>query len=420
MLAITKTLARCGLLAAGLTALLTACTTPENTRSSANTDANQKRQPELWPQLKSPFPAEETAAINAEVEKILGRMTLAEKVGQITQAEISRTTPEDVKKYHLGSVLNGGGGFLDGNKQAPLQDWVKALDAYYEASMDASDGGVAIPITWGSDAVHGHNKIVGATIFPHNIGLGASRNGDLVRRIGEITAIQVRTSGMDWTFSPSLSVVRNDRWGRTYEGFSEDPKLVSELGRQAILGYQGDVSKTGRIGPSHIAATAKHYLADGGTVDGIDRGNNYSSEDELIKLHAYPYFAAVEAGVLTVMASHSSWHGTRMHGEKYLLTDVLKGRLGFDGFVVGDWNSHGLVEGCTNTRCPQAFNAGVDMLMVPFDWKEFIANTLKDVEAGYIPMARLDDAVRRILRTKFRAGLMDGRKPSERDRKSVV
>ena len=413
MTSIAKPLVRCSLLAASLTLILTACSTPDTTQTTAPL-IEQKRQPELWPNIKAPFPAEETAAINAEVEKLLARMTLAQKVGQITQAEISRTTPDDVKKYHLGSVLNGGGGFLDGNKQAPIQDWVKALDAYYEASMDTSDGRLPIPITWGTDAVHGHNKIVGATIFPHNIGLGATRNGELVRRIGEITAVQVRASGMDWTFSPSLSVVRNDRWGRTYEGFSEDPKLVSELGRQAILGYQGDLSKTGRMDPNHIMATAKHYLADGGTVDGIDRGNNFSSEEELIRLHAYPYFAAVEAGVLSVMASHSSWHGTRMHGEQYLLTEVLKNRLGFDGFVVGDWNSHGLVEGCTNTRCPQSINAGVDMLMVPFDWKEFIENTIADVEAGHIPMARLDDAVRRILRSKFRAGLMDGRKPSER------
>lgn len=419
MIAINKTLGRCSLLAAGLTLILTACSTPDTTPSAeqhldAKKRLEQKRQPDLWPKLKTPFPAEETAAINAEVEKLLAKMTVAQKVGQITQAEISRTTPEDVKRYHLGSVLNGGGGFLDGNKQAPIRDWIKALDAYYEASMDTSEGGLAIPITWGTDAVHGHNKIVGATIFPHNIGLGATRNGELVRRIGEITAIQVRASGMDWTFSPSLSVVRNDRWGRTYEGFSEDPELVSELGRQAILGYQGDLSQTGRIGPNHIMATAKHYLADGGTVDGIDRGNNYSSEEELLKFHAYPYFAAVEAGVLSVMASHSSWQGVRMHGEEYLLTEILKNRLGFDGFVVGDWNSHGLVEGCTNTRCPQSFNAGVDMLMVPFDWKEFIKNTIQDVEAGHISMARLDDAVRRILRSKFRAGLMDGRKPSER------
>lgn len=413
MKSIAKPLVRYSFLAASFTLMLTACSTPDTTQSNAPV-IEQKRQPDLWPKPKSPFPAAETAAINAEVEKLLARMSLAQKVGQITQAEISRTTPDDVKNYHLGSVLNGGGGFLDGNKQASIPDWVKALDAYYEASMDTSEGRLAIPITWGTDAVHGHNKIVGATIFPHNIGLGATRNGELVRRIGEITAVQVRASGMDWTFSPSLSVVRNDRWGRTYEGFSEDPKLVSELGRQTILGYQGDLSKTGRIGANHIMATAKHYLADGGTVDGIDRGDNFSSEQELIQLHAYPYFAAIEAGVLSVMASHSSWHGTRMHGEKYLLTDILKDRLGFDGFVVGDWNSHGLVEGCTNTRCPQSFNAGVDMLMVPFDWKEFIENTIEDVEAGRISMARLDDAVRRILRAKFRAGLMDGRKPSER------
>jgi beta-glucosidase len=372
-----------------------------------------ERNPELWPKPQSPFPAAQTAEINLKVEALLAKMSLAQKVGQITQAEISRTTPDDVRKYHLGSVLNGGGGFLNGNKHASLQEWNAALDTYYDASMDTSNGRLAIPITWGSDAVHGHNKIYGATLFPHNIGLGATRNPALIKKIGEITALQVRASGMDWTFSPSLSVVDNDRWGRTYEGFSEDPKLVAELGQQMILGYQGDMSRHGKINAEHVIATAKHFLADGGTQDGIDRGNNYATEQELIAHHAYPYFSAVAAGVQTIMASHSSWQGVRMHGEHYLLTEILKNRLGFDGFVVGDWNSHGLVEGCTNTHCPESINAGVDMLMVPFDWKEFITNTIKDVESGAITMARLDDAVRRILRVKFRAGLFDA-KPSQR------
>lgn len=399
------------MLAVTLAMLLGACA---NQNSENSSTASSAQNPKLWPKVKPAIDADATAQINEQVDALIAQMSVAQKVGQITQAEVSRVTPEQVKQFHLGSVLNGGGGFLNGDKYASVDDWVQAMDAYYAASTDTSAGGLAIPIIWGTDAVHGHNKVVGATIFPHNIGLGATRNGDLVREIAEITAVQVRATGMDWTFSPALSVVVNDRWGRTYEGFSEDPQLVAELGKQAILGYQGDLSESGRIDDSHIAATAKHFLADGGTVDGIDRGNNYDPEKKLVKIHGFPYFEAIEAGVLSVMASHSSWNGVRMHGHEYLLTDVLKDRIGFDGFVVGDWNSHGLVEGCTNTRCPQAINAGVDMLMVPFEWEEFIKNTIEDVESGKVPMARLDDAVRRILRAKYRAGIMDAPKPSQR------
>lgn len=396
--------------AISISLLLCACSGPGSKDSTL-----QPRQPLLWPSLK---PAFDSANSNAEIEKridgLIKRMNVAQKVGQITQAEVSRVTPAQVKQYHLGSVLNGGGGFLNGDKYATVADWVKAMDAYYLASVDTSGGDLAIPIIWGTDAVHGHNKVIGATLFPHNIGLGATRNGELVRKISAITAIQVRATGMDWTFSPALSVVSNKRWGRTYEGYSEDPKLVAELGKQSILGYQGDIATSGMIDQDHIVATAKHFLADGGTENGVDRGNNYDSEQQLIAGHAYPYFGAIEAGVLSIMASHSSWQGTRMHGEQYLLTNILKDRLGFTGMVVGDWNSHGLVEGCTNTRCPASINAGVDMMMVPFDWQEFIVNTIEDVNQGQISMARLDDAVRRILRVKIRSGLMDSSKPSER------
>lgn len=397
--------------AVALALALGACSSADSKKGETASSATNTN---IWPQIESAIAADETARINSKVEDLLRQMSLEQKVGQITQAEISRVTPEQVKQYHLGSVLNGGGGFLDGNKNATVADWVEAMDAYYQASVDTSAGGLAIPIIWGTDAVHGHNKIMGATIFPHNIGLGATRNNELVQRVAEITAIQVRATGMDWTFSPELSVVRNDRWGRTYEGFSEQPELVAELGKAAILGYQGDLSASGRVDASHIAATAKHYLADGGTVDGIDRGNNYDSEKRLMDIHGAPYFDAVEAGVLSIMASHSSWNDVRMHGHKYLLTDVLKERMGFDGFVVGDWNSHGLVDGCSNTRCPAAINAGVDMLMVPFEWEEFIHNTIADVNSGAIPLTRLDDAVRRILRAKFRAGLLEAPKPSQR------
>ncbi len=393
----------------GIGLLISSCATHDTARN-----ATEKRAPKIWPQMESAFDPSETAAINVKVDALLAQMSLTEKVGQMVQGEMSRTTPEDVRKYRLGSVLTGGGGLLNNDKNATAEAWVDALDEYYNAAKDTSHGGLAIPIIWGIDAVHGHNKIKGATTFPHHVGLGATGNAELVEKIAAVTALQVLATGMDWTFAPSLSVVRDDRWGRSYEGFSEDPQLVSSLGAAAVRGFQGSLAGGTFMGPDRIMATAKHYIADGGTENGIDRGNNRSSEEELIRLHAAPYFAALREGVLSVMVSHSSWQGTRMHGEKYLIRDILKGRLGFDGFVVGDWNSHGLVEGCTNTHCPAAINAGVDMLMVPYDWKEFIDNTVADVEQGRIPLARIDDAVRRILRSKFRAGIMDSDKPSAR------
>ncbi len=393
----------------GIGLMISACASHDTTQTAA-----EERVPEIWPRLEPAFDPAETAAINVKVDALLAQMSLTEKVGQMVQGEMSRTTPEDVKKYRLGSVLTGGGGLLNNDKNASAEAWVEALDKYYLASTDTSGGGVAIPIIWGIDAVHGHNKIKGATTFPHHVGLGATGNAELVEKIAAVTAMQVLSTGMDWTFAPSLSVVRDDRWGRSYEGFSEDPELVSTLGAAAVRGFQGSLANRTFMDSDRIMATAKHYIADGGTENGIDRGNNLSGEAELIRMHAAPYFAALKEGVLSVMVSHSSWQGTRMHGEKYLITDILKGRLGFDGFVVGDWNSHGLVEGCTNTHCPAAINAGVDMLMVPYDWKEFIENTVEDVEQGRIATARIDDAVRRILRSKFRAGIMESDKPSAR------
>lgn len=374
-----------------------------------------KAQKAIWPRLSAAFAENEAGqAVEDQIEALLEQMSLAQKVGQITQVEFTFITPEEVRDYHIGALLNGGGAFLNDNKQASLSDWLATIDQYHLASMDTSQGGLAIPIIWGTDAIHGHNKIFEATLFPHNIGLGATRNADLARQVGALTALQVKASGMDWTYAPALAVPRDDRWGRVYESFAEDPALVAQMAEQMILGYQGDLREKHIANADHIAATAKHYLADGGTVDGIDRGNNYDSEAELIRYHAYPYFAAIQAGVLAVMASHSSWNGQRLHGQKYLLTNILKKRLGFDGAVVGDWNSHGMIDGCTNSHCPEAINAGVDMLMVPAAWREYIANTIADVEQGRISMARLNDAVRRVLRMKFRSGLMSAGKPSER------
>ncbi|SDK62343.1 glycoside hydrolase family 3 protein [Microbulbifer yueqingensis] len=362
-----------------------------------------------WPKLEPALPKD--PAVEARVDELMAQMSLEEKVGQMIQAEIKYVTPEDVKKYHLGSVLNGGGSYPDNDKFATPQDWLALSEAFFEASMDTSDGGTAIPIIWGSDAVHGHNNIVGATLYPHNIGLGAARDPELIRRIGEATAREVAVTGVDWTFAPTVAVVRDDRWGRTYESYSEDPAVVKAYAEAMVKGLQGEKNDDDFLRGENLVATAKHWIGDGGTMRGIDRGDNQVPEKELAEVHAAGYFGALPAGVQTVMASFNSWNGDRLHGHKHLLTDVLKERLGFDGFVVGDWNGHKFVPGCTVDSCAAAINAGLDMFMVPSDWKELYKNTLAQAQSGEIPMARIDDAVRRILRVKVRAGLFEHQRP---------
>jgi beta-glucosidase len=368
--------------------------------------------PPLWPAVRSPIVHDPD--LEKAVADLLARMTVQEKVGQIIQAEIRYVTPEDVKTYRLGSVLNGGGVQPGSADRATPASWLALADAFWEASMDTSGGGRAIPILWGTDAVHGHNNVVGATIFPHNIGLGATRDPELIRRIGEITAVEVAVTGLDWTFAPTLAVVRDDRWGRTYEGYSEDPDVVHACAGEMVRGLQGAVADNSFLDGSHVIATAKHFLGDGGTFGGKDQGDNLSTEDELRDIHGAGYVSALEAGVQTVMASFSSWHGVKMHANSALLSGVLKGQMGFDGFIVGDWNAHGQLAGCTNSSCPTAFNAGIDMFMVPEDWRALYHDTIAQVAAGAISMDRLDDAVRRILRVKMRAGLFDRGRPSSR------
>ncbi len=363
-----------------------------------------------WPMTASPA---SSPAVEQRVEQVLQRMTLEEKVGQILQPEIQAITPEEVKQYHIGSVLNGGGSMPGRKAGAQPADWLALADAYWEASMDTSDGGTAVPIFWGTDAVHGNGNLVGATLFPHNIGLGAAHDPDLVRAIGHATAEEVRTTGVEWVFAPTLAVAQDDRWGRTYESYSEKPDLVRDYARAMVEGLQGKVGTDAFLDESHVIASAKHFLADGGTYQGDDQGDARIDERELIDIHSAGYPSSIEAGVQTVMASFSSWNGEKHHGNRYLLTEVLKQRMGFDGLVVGDWNGHGQVPGCRNDSCPQAINAGIDLLMVTHEWKAMFNNTLAQVRAGEISQARLDDAVRRILRVKVRAGLFD-EKPSAR------
>ncbi len=380
---------------------------PDSNNSGDSTSGNGGNSAQ-WPQRVAPVDADVESAVSA----LVAQMTLAEKVGQMVQAEIGAVTPEQARQSHLGSVLNGGGSWPNG-KNSSVVDWVSLADRFYAASTDVSDGGVGIPMIWGTDAVHGHNNVVGATIFPHNIGLGAANNAELLYQIGEVTALEVSATGLDWVFAPTLAVVRNDSWGRTYEGFSEDPEIVKAYAAAIVNGLQGGASD--RFGSGHVIATAKHFIGDGGTENGTDQGNAVMSEIELRDIHAQGYFSALEAGVETVMASFNSWNGEKLHGHAYLLTDVLKEKMGFDGLVLGDWNGHGQVSGCTDDQCAQAIMAGIDMFMVPFAWQAFIQNTIAQVQNGTIPLARIDDAVTRILRVKKRAGVLDGGKPSSRE-----
>lgn len=367
--------------------------------------------PTRWPAVTT---VPRDAAIERRVEAILAAMSLEQKVGQIVQGDIASTTPDDVARYHLGSVLNGGSSSPGGDEFGPAAAWVAAADAYHAASMRPNGRLPRIPVMWGSDAVHGHNNIVGATLFPHNIGLGAARDPVLMRRIGAVTAAELRVTGLDWTFAPTIAVARDDRWGRTYESFAEDPEILPAYARALVEGLQGRRGERDWLRGPHVIATAKHFIADGGTTDGRDRGDAAASEAELIRIHAPGYVAALGAGVQSVMASFSSWNGVKMHGNASLLTGVLKRRWGFDGLVVGDWDGHARVPGCTPTDCPAAVAAGLDMYMAPASWKGVWQSTLAAARAGTLPMARLDDAVRRVLRVKLRAGLFEAGKPSSR------
>jgi beta-glucosidase len=366
--------------------------------------------PEQWPRAASPESLTD-ARTEAFITELMEGLSLEEKVGQVIQADISAITPEDLRDYPLGSILAGGNSAPGGNDRASPAQWLALTDAFRAVAAERRPGHTPIPPILGVDAVHGHNNIVGATIFPHNIGLGAARDPDLVRRIGQATAEEVAVTGFDWTFAPTLAVPRDDRWGRTYEGYGETPEIVTSYAAPMVEGLQGRLESGRALAAGRIAATAKHFLADGGTANGTDQGDAQVSEKELIEIHAPGYPLAIDAGVLTVMASYSSWNGLKNHGNPSLLTDVLKGRMGFTGFLIGDWNGHEQVQGCTDVSCPQAFNAGLDMFMAPDSWKGLYANTLAQARSGEIPLARLDDAVRRILRVKVKARLFEADRP---------
>ncbi len=359
--------------------------------------------------------ADESAqAIESRITAIIEKMTVEQKVGQMVQPEIQEISYAEVKQFHIGSVLNGGGSFPDEEKNSSINDWLEMADQYYNASIDTSNGGTGIPVIWGTDAVHGHNNVIGATLFPHNIGLGAANDPQLMRKIGEVTAREVAVTGIDWVFAPTVAVVKDNRWGRSYEGYSDDAAIIRSYAGEIVSGVQGAGNEL-RSNDQKVIATAKHFIGDGGTFGGVDQGNTVLPLDELLEKHGQGYISAIDAGVQTVMASFNSWNGEKLHGQQFLLTDVLKGQMGFDGFVIGDWNGHGQVEGCDDEQCAQSIIAGVDMIMVPQSWLPFLKNTITQVKSGEIPMARIDDAVRRILRVKIRAGMFEKGAPSTRE-----
>ncbi|MGB3724712.1 MAG: glycoside hydrolase family 3 N-terminal domain-containing protein [Glaciecola sp.] len=367
---------------------------------------------DIWPTLD--IEVERSPEQEARVQALLADMTLEQKIAQMIQPEIRDITVEDMRKYGFGSYLNGGGAFPNNNKHSTPQDWIALAESMYQASVDDSLDGSSIPTMWGTDAVHGHNNVIGATLFPHNIGLGAANNPALIEEIAKVTATEVMVTGIDWVFAPTVATVRDDRWGRTYESYSENPDIVHDYSRAIVRGLQG-APNDDFLGDSRVISTVKHFIGDGGTVGGDDQGDNIDSEQALFDIHAQGYVGGLTAGAQSVMASFNSWHGKKLHGDKYLITDVLKDKMGFDGFVVGDWNGHGQVKGCDNTSCPQAANAGLDIYMVPTDaWKPLYNNLIQQVNDGIIPMSRIDDAVTRILRVKVRAGLFEKPSPAQR------
>lgn len=338
-------------------------------------------------------------SVEDRVDDLLDRMSLDDKLGQMTQPERRYVTPAEITRYRIGSVLSSGGSAPDPNTP---DGWADMYDGFQRAALA---GPLHIPIMYGVDAVHGDNNMVGATIFPHDIGLGATRDPALVREIGAATAEEMAGTGVDWNFAPCVCVARNDRWGRTYESFGEVPELPSMM-TTIIDGLQGD--ELG--GPTSVLATAKHYVGDGGTEGGDDRGDAKISEKELRAVHLPPFAAAVKRGVGAVMISYSSWNGLKMHRNRYLITDVLKGELGFKGFVVSDYNGIDEIDGkrgFTKDEVAAAVNAGIDMVMVPAEWRRFIDYLRDGVKDGAVPMSRIDDANRRILTKKFELGLFE-------------
>jgi beta-glucosidase len=356
------------------------------------------------------------SSFDAQVKALLARMTLAEKIGQMTQPDQEHIKDlADIETYFVGSILSGG--TSDPKEGNSLQAWT---DLYDRLQQHTTNTRLKIPILYGIDAVHGHNNVLGAVIFPQNIGMGCTRNAALVEKMERITAEEVRATGIQWAFAPCVTVPQDERWGRTYEGFSEDPQLVREMAGAAVRGFQG----TDLANPLSILACAKHFIGDGGTAfgsaqggRGLDQGDTRVDEATLRRIHLQGYITAVQAGAGSIMPSYSSWNGVKVSGNKHLLTEILKQELGFQGFLISDYNAIDQVDKDYKKAIGISINAGMDMAMVPSKYKEFIASLTQLVGEGVVPMARIDDAVTRILRVKFAMGLMDQKRSQLADRR---
>lgn len=344
--------------------------------------------------------------IQQKVDALLSSMTLDEKIGQMTQADRMTCTPEQVKQYHLGSVLSSAGSCPEGNSP---QDWVAMNDAYWRASTYQDSQHIGIPIFYGLDAIHGNNNVDGATIFPHNIGLGAANEPQLISRIAQITTKEVLATGVDWAFAPTLAVARDYRWGRTYESYAEVPEITTQYAPEIIRGLQGNLSNE-----DNILACAKHWIGDGGTLHGVDQGDTIISWEKLKAIHVPPYEAAIKAGVLSIMVSFSSWNGEKCHSHRFLLVDTLKQSMGFDGVLISDMQGIDYLADDFYLAVAQGVNAGIDMFMVPRNWQLFIEHLHSHIELGTVSISRIDDAVRRILSVKFAMGLFEKPNPSAR------
>ena len=390
-----------------LSFLLSACGT-RTPATAESTEAPIAATASLGPVIYT----DSSEAIEGRVEDLLARMTLEEKIGQMTQVEKNSIKPGDITKYSIGSILSGGGGSPEENTP---QAWYTMVEGFQNEALATR---LQIPIIYGVDAVHGHGNLRNATVFPHNIGLGAANNPELVEKIGRATAEEMLATGIPWNFAPVVAVVQDVRWGRTYEGFGEETELVTDLGTAYLRGLQTLTEEDDPVAGQSIfvLATPKHYIGDGATIWNSSRTNNYELDqgnmqvpEEVVRtLYLPPYQRAVEAGAMNVMASFSSWKGTKMHGEPYLLTKVLKDELGFNGFIVSDWQGMDQIyPDDYYASIVTSVNAGVDMNMVPYDYIQFIETMTQAVNNGDIPESRVDEAVRRILRVKFALGLFE-------------
>jgi beta-glucosidase len=373
-----------------------------------------------------PHTLDSSLSIAARAQHLLDQMTLSEKIGQITQVEKNSITPDEVSEFSIGSVLSGGGGNPSPNTP---ENWARMVRSFQEAALQSR---LRIPLIYGSDGVHGHNNVRGAVIFPHNIGLGAARDPELMKRIGQVTSKELYATNVHWTFAPAVSLPQDIRWGRSFEGYSDTTEIVTELSLALLEGFHAD--------PHRVLPSVKHYIADGATTWGtkkptmwptqlggdfqnaaliqnmpphpegkwtIDQGTSEIDEAALRAVHLPPYQAAVEAGALNIMVSYSSWGGHKMHAHKYLLTDVLKGELGFKGFIVSDWMALDQIAADYYESVVSSINAGLDMIMVPYNYRRFIEVLTRAVENGDVALSRIDDAVLRILEAKLWLGVFE-------------